>query len=143
MRISYWSSDVCSSDLPHRGRRGERSSRCPVRGRAIRRRRTGPRAAPSLPDARQRLSAGQCPHVPERELRTSMDGKTLARLAAIVFVAVALTATAIEMTREEDVPAAVPSVTPADDTGPLRTELTRCQQLGEIGRATVRTTVTN
>src|SRR3546814_5100152 len=35
------------------------------------------------------------------------------------------------MTREEDVPAAVPSVTPADDTGPLRTELTRCQQLGE------------
>src|SRR3546814_12549124 len=60
-----------------------------------------------------------------------MDGKTLARLAAIVFVAVALTATAIEMTREEDVPAAVPSVTPADDTCPLRTELTRCQQLGE------------
>src|SRR3546814_16780759 len=60
-----------------------------------------------------------------------MDGKTLARLAAIVFVAVAPTATAIEMTREEDVPAAVPSVTPAADTGPLRTALTRCQQLGE------------
>src|SRR3546814_16434987 len=60
-----------------------------------------------------------------------MDGKTLCRLAAIGFVAGALTATAIEMTREEDVPAAVPAVTPADDTGPLRTELPRCQQLGE------------
>ena len=35
-----------------------------------------------------------------------MDGKLLARLGAIIFVAVAITATAIEMSREEDVPAA-------------------------------------
>lgn len=60
-----------------------------------------------------------------------MDGKMLARIGAVVFVAVALTATAIEMTREEDVPAAVPAVATTDDPGPLRTELTRCQQLGE------------
>ena len=31
-----------------------------------------------------------------------MDGKTLARLGALVFVAVAVTATAIEMTRKDD-----------------------------------------
>jgi hypothetical protein len=34
-----------------------------------------------------------------------MDGKMLARLGAIVFVAIAITATAIEMTRKEDAPA--------------------------------------
>jgi conjugative transfer region protein TrbK len=34
-----------------------------------------------------------------------MDGKMLARLGAVVFVAVAVTATAIEMTRKEDEPA--------------------------------------
>jgi conjugative transfer region protein TrbK len=37
-----------------------------------------------------------------------MDGKMLARLGAIVFVAVAITATAIEMTRKEDAPASSP-----------------------------------
>jgi conjugative transfer region protein TrbK len=63
-----------------------------------------------------------------------MDGKTLARIGAVVFVAVAITATAIEMTREEEVPAdrfarAVEPV-PAD---PLRAELARCQRLGEAG----------
>lgn len=31
-----------------------------------------------------------------------MDGKTLARLGAVVFVAVAITATAIEMSRKEE-----------------------------------------
>ena len=31
-----------------------------------------------------------------------MDGKTLARLGAVVFVAVAVTATAIEMTRKDE-----------------------------------------
>ena len=34
-----------------------------------------------------------------------MDGKLLARLGAVVFVAVAITATAIEMTRKEEEPA--------------------------------------
>ncbi len=61
-----------------------------------------------------------------------MDGKMFARISAVVFVAVALTATAIEMAREEDVPAAVPAAAVTEDPGPLRTELTRCQQLGEV-----------
>ena len=38
-----------------------------------------------------------------------MDGKMLARLGAVVFVAVAVTATAIEMTRKEEAPPAWPS----------------------------------
>lgn len=60
-----------------------------------------------------------------------MEGKVLARIGAIVFIAIAITATVIEMTREE---AAVPASTapalqpPAD---PLRATLRRCQQLGE------------
>ncbi len=63
-----------------------------------------------------------------------MDGKMLARLGAVVFVAVAITATAIEMSRKEEAPDAWPSgraaVTQAD---PLRDELIRCQMLGEAG----------
>ncbi|ABS65996.1 conserved hypothetical protein [Xanthobacter versatilis] len=61
-----------------------------------------------------------------------MDGKLLARLGAIVFVAVAITATAIEMTRKEEEPAGQVlrpvEVTPAD---PLRQAQRRCQLLGE------------
>ena len=60
-----------------------------------------------------------------------MDGKLLARLGAIIFVAIAITATVIEMTREDE-PAQTPSApafqAPAD---PLRQSLRRCQQLGE------------
>lgn len=63
-----------------------------------------------------------------------MDGKMLARLGAVVFVAVAITATAIEMSRKEEAPEAWPSgrgaVTAAD---PLRDELIRCRALGEAG----------
>ena len=63
-----------------------------------------------------------------------MDGKMLARLGAVVFVAVAITATAIEISRKEEAPEAWPSgraaVTAAD---PLRDELIRCQTLGEAG----------
>lgn len=63
-----------------------------------------------------------------------MDGKMLARLGAVVFVAVAITATAIEMNRKEEAPGAWPSgrtmVTEAD---PLRDALIRCQALGEAG----------
>jgi conjugative transfer region protein TrbK len=63
-----------------------------------------------------------------------MDGKLLARIGALVFVALAVTATAIEMTRKEDEPSSRASepvgVTPAD---PLRAELIRCQGLGEAG----------
>ncbi len=60
-----------------------------------------------------------------------MDGKVLARLGAIVFVAVAITATAIEMTRKEEAPASPPVrvLEPARD--PLREGQRRCQQLGE------------
>jgi conjugative transfer region protein TrbK len=60
-----------------------------------------------------------------------MDGKHLARIGATVFVAVAISATAIEMTRKEEEPvqATRPSeVTPVD---PLREAQRRCQLLGE------------
>jgi conjugative transfer region protein TrbK len=63
-----------------------------------------------------------------------MDGKTLARLGAVVFVAVAVTATAIEMTRKDDQQdsphAQARSVTERD---PLDAELARCSGMGEAG----------
>ena len=60
-----------------------------------------------------------------------MDGKMLARLGAIVFVAVAVTATAIEMTRKQDAPAS-PSARQLQPEGdPLRASQRRCQQLGQ------------
>lgn len=61
-----------------------------------------------------------------------MDGKLLARLGAIVFVAVAITATAIEMTRKEE-ERPVQAVRPSDDmpADPLREAQRRCQLLGE------------
>ncbi len=59
-----------------------------------------------------------------------MDGKMLARLGAIVFVAIAITATAIEMTREEDAPASPPRLL-QPDRDPLREGQRRCQQLGQ------------
>jgi conjugative transfer region protein TrbK len=60
-----------------------------------------------------------------------MDGKMLARLGAIVLVAVALTVTAIEMTRKEEAPASPPArvLEPARD--PLREGQRRCQRMGE------------
>lgn len=63
-----------------------------------------------------------------------MDGKMLARVAAVVFVAIAITAAAIEMNRSDE-PAeswgsSRPSTAPVD---PLRAELLRCQTLGEAG----------
>jgi len=62
-----------------------------------------------------------------------MDGKILARLGAIIFVALAITATVIDMTRKEEAApmdtSVPPAVAPAAD--PLRAELTRCQLLGE------------
>src|SRR3546814_3008281 len=63
-----------------------------------------------------------------------MDGKTLARLGAVVFVAVAITATAIEMSRKEEAPEAWPSGRPTPTpTDPLRDELIRRPALGEAG----------
>lgn len=63
-----------------------------------------------------------------------MDGKTLASLGAIVFVAVAATATAIEMTRKEKAPIDR-SIYPAghESADPLRAELIRCTEIGEAG----------
>ena len=60
-----------------------------------------------------------------------MDGKMLARIGAIMFVAVAITATAIELTRKDDAPASLsaPVLRPATD--PLREGQRRCQQLGQ------------
>lgn len=63
-----------------------------------------------------------------------MDGKILARVAAVIFVAFAITATVIELARKDD-PPLYRGVTAATETGvdPLKTELRRCQQLGEAG----------
>lgn len=63
-----------------------------------------------------------------------MDGKILARLGAVVFVAVAITATAVEMNRKEEAPEAwASSRTNQAHADPLRDELIRCQMLGEAG----------
>jgi len=64
-----------------------------------------------------------------------MDGRMLARIGAIVFVAIAITATAIELTREDDAIDAVPPLGGGTPTADLRAELKRCQSLGEAGAA--------
>ncbi|WP_281927967.1 putative entry exclusion protein TrbK-alt [Roseibium album] len=59
-----------------------------------------------------------------------MDGKMLARLSAIVFVAIAITASLIEMSRKDE-PAPILSAPVAPSASdPLRAELRRCQQMG-------------
>ena len=63
-----------------------------------------------------------------------MDGKTLARIGAIVFVAVAITATVLELTREpkpQSDAVSAPAATGASDDDPARRALRRCQRLGE------------
>ncbi|AZO25043.1 conjugal transfer protein TrbK [Mesorhizobium sp. M1E.F.Ca.ET.045.02.1.1] len=61
-----------------------------------------------------------------------MDGKTLARIVAVIFAAVAVTATALEMSRKENKSAGQGSRTPAGSMpNPLRDSLRRCQVLGE------------
>lgn len=63
-----------------------------------------------------------------------MDPKTLARIGAIAFVAVAITATVIELSRKEERPeAAMPRPAQTGAADPLREELFRCQSLGEAG----------
>ncbi len=60
-----------------------------------------------------------------------MEGKTLARIGAAMFAGIAITAAAIEITRDEKpvVPVEVEvSTAPAD---PLRDALLRCQFMGE------------
>jgi len=60
-----------------------------------------------------------------------MDGRMLARLGAIVFVALAITATAIEMTRKQEAPATRPALVVTPSRDPLRENLRRCQLLGQ------------
>lgn len=63
-----------------------------------------------------------------------MDGKTLARIGAIAFVALAITATAIDMGRSDAAPEAATQVQPSivrHDT--LDEQLTRCSLAGEVG----------
>jgi conjugative transfer region protein TrbK len=63
-----------------------------------------------------------------------VDPKTLARIGAIAFVAVAITATVIELSRKEERPETAPSrPAQAGVADPLREELFRCQSLGEAG----------
>ncbi|MCR5857385.1 putative entry exclusion protein TrbK-alt [Mesorhizobium sp. J428] len=60
-----------------------------------------------------------------------MEGKNLVRIGAIVFVAFAITATVIELTRKDEPvrPVSTPALAPSAD--PLRAEQRRCQQMGE------------
>ena len=60
-----------------------------------------------------------------------MDGKMLARLGAVVFVAIALTVTAIDMARKDEPSAPRPASALQPPADPLRATLRRCQQLGE------------
>ncbi|MFC2254022.1 putative entry exclusion protein TrbK-alt [Labrys portucalensis] len=60
-----------------------------------------------------------------------MDGKTFARLGAIMFVAVALTVTVIELTDRQERPPTSPVHLIPSDGDPLREGQRRCQQLGQ------------
>ena len=60
-----------------------------------------------------------------------MDGKMLACIGAITFVAVALTVNAIELTRKDDAPTSSPMPQHRPATNPLRDAQRRCQQLGQ------------
>jgi len=64
-----------------------------------------------------------------------MDTKLLARIGAIIFVAIAITMTAIEMSRPPEPAREGPAVV-ADTSAtidPLLIELRRCQSLGQAG----------
>ena len=63
-----------------------------------------------------------------------MDGKTLARIGAIVFVAFAIVAAVIDMNRPDDRQADFTMPGPATIArDPLDAELARCSGLGEAG----------
>ena len=64
-----------------------------------------------------------------------MDRWVFARLAAVVIVAVAVTAAAIQFAREEKSTApqsSPPTATETPRTDPVRETLRRCRQLGEV-----------
>ncbi len=60
-----------------------------------------------------------------------MDGKMLARLGAVVFVAIAITAAVVEMTRKEERSEDFSTRTIEPRRDPLREAQRRCQQLGQ------------
>jgi len=60
-----------------------------------------------------------------------MDGKMLARLGAVVFVAVAITATVIDLTRKNEPPTSPPAEIVQPERDPLREGQRRCQKLGQ------------
>lgn len=60
-----------------------------------------------------------------------MEGSVLAHIAAIVFVAIAITAAVVEMGRDEEGQVARPAVPLLTEADPLRAEQRRCQELGE------------
>lgn len=59
-----------------------------------------------------------------------MDGRMLARLGAIIFVALAVTATVREFNRREQRPASSQKPPLQATSDPLREGLRRCQRLG-------------
>lgn len=63
-----------------------------------------------------------------------MDGKMLAQVAAVAFVAIAITATVIELNRKEERPEMPPArQVSSSAVDPLQAELLRCQSIGEAG----------
>jgi conjugative transfer region protein TrbK len=62
-----------------------------------------------------------------------MAGQTVVQIGAVVFVAFAITATAMGLVRKEEVPDPRIAQPAPPITDPLRAELTRCQELGEAG----------
>ncbi|RTL95957.1 putative entry exclusion protein TrbK-alt [Nitratireductor sp. ac15] len=61
-----------------------------------------------------------------------MDGKMFARLGAVVFVGVAITATVIELTRKEEEPEfRTLSLRPDGDADALQRQLRGCRDMGE------------
>lgn len=65
-----------------------------------------------------------------------MDGTMLVRLGAIVFIAFAITAGVIEVTRDSPPPVATPAAPPIERaSNPLRDAQRRCQELGEAASA--------
>ncbi|MEM8800899.1 MAG: putative entry exclusion protein TrbK-alt [Pseudomonadota bacterium] len=60
-----------------------------------------------------------------------MEGSVLARIAAIVFVAIAITATVVEMGRDEEGQATRPAAPLMQEADPLFAQQRRCQKLGE------------
>ena len=63
-----------------------------------------------------------------------MHSKLLARIGAVIFIAIAITMTAIEMSRAPEPPRAGPAaIADVSAIHPLLIELRRCQSIGAAG----------